>query len=237
MTLRLLRTTGVCAILDGGLGSPAALIGMAGRLRAGGLRVFQLRMKDTPDREVLITARAIRRRVAGCALLLNDRCDLARAAGADGVHLGQDDLPVRDARRLLGPGSVVGSSAGTPDEVHAVVGEAPDYISLGPAFATSTKRDAGRSLGSAGLRRLARLVPACLPVLAVGGITPDNVGNVVGAGAQAAASASCWWRTRDPGRAARAMLDAFAAAQKQANWVVRMERIRRGTVASKRRAR
>lgn len=209
--VRWLRRTGACAILDGSSAPGPRLVRMAAELRRGGIRIFQLRLKLASDREVVHTARALKRSLPGCAVLVNDRCDLARAGGADGVHVGQDDLPVRTARRLLRPGSLVGVSAGTPGEVGAAAGGHPDYISLGPAFATGTKRDAGRPLGPGGIRRLRELLPPSMPVLAVGGITQDNAGDLIRAGVQAVAIASWWWRQRDPRRSARELADRLKA--------------------------
>jgi thiamine-phosphate pyrophosphorylase len=203
--------TGVYAILGGA--APLRLIRVARALRRGGVRVFQLRLKGASDREVLGVAMALRRALGGCTLVLNDRCDLAAAAGADGVHLGQDDLPVGAARRLLGPGAWIGLSAGTPGEVARAVKARPDYLSLGPAFSTRTKRDAGRALGAGGFRRLAGLAGRGCPVLAVGGIRPDNVGDLIGYGATGVAAASWLTRAAHPERAARRLMKAVSAAR------------------------
>ncbi|MEK7475852.1 MAG: thiamine phosphate synthase [Candidatus Coatesbacteria bacterium] len=209
---RRLAATGVYAIL-GGL-PPRGLVSVARRLRRGGIRVFQLRLKHARDRDILRIAGDLRRALGGCTLVLNDRCDLAGAAGVDGVHLGQDDLPLYEARRLLGPGVWIGLSAGTPAEVAQAVEEHPDYISLGPAYATRTKRDAGPALGGRGFRRLAGLAGRDRPLLAVGGVRPDNVGDLIGNGATAVAAASWLTRAADPEGAARRLMEAVSAARR-----------------------
>jgi len=208
-----LAATGVYAILGG----PSAdrVVQLARALRRGGVRVFQLRLKGVPDREILATAARLRRVLRGCTLVINDRCDLARVAGADGVHLGQDDLPPAGARRLLGGGAWVGISAGSPREVAAAAAARPDYIRNFPAFTTRTKRDAGRALGLRGFRRLAALTGGRFPLLAVGGIRPDNVGDLIGNGATAVAVASWLTSTKDPERAARQLVEVARAAKRR----------------------
>jgi thiamine-phosphate pyrophosphorylase len=171
-------------------------------------------MKGAPDRAILEAAARVRRMIGGrCALVLNDRCDLAAAAAADGVHLGQEDLPAAAARRLLGARAIIGLSAGTPAEVARAIRERPDYLSLGPAFPTGTKRDAGPALGAAGFRRLAARAGRRCPLLAVGGIRPDNVGDLIRSGANAVAVASWLIRARAPRRAARRLMEAVRAAR------------------------
>lgn len=214
-TLDLLRRTGLCAILDDGLAGPDGLVRLAGTLSRAGVRVFQLRVKSLGDGAAYRLAVRLRSALRGGSLLVNDRCDLALACGADGVHLGQEDLPAPRARGLLGRGAVVGLSAGTPAEMSRALGAGPDYVSIGPAYRTGTKRDAGRPLELAGFRRLARRVPRATPVLAVGGVTPDNVGVLLDSGADAVAAASCWTRSRDPGGTARDILGIVAAAKRR----------------------
>ncbi|MEK7767951.1 MAG: thiamine phosphate synthase [bacterium] len=137
--VRRLRASRLCAILD--VTRPAApVVFTAGRLRAGGVRVFQLRAKGLSDRAVLALLAGLRRVLRGCSLFVNDRADLAVAGGADGVHLGADDLPLRAARRLTAGRLALGASAGSPGElVRALEGalrrfcgdvdtEVPDYV-------------------------------------------------------------------------------------------------------------
>lgn len=214
--LATLVRTGVMAILDDAVVPPAAMGRLARSLARGGVRVFQVRIKAARDRVVLDAIRSVRRAARGGIVLLNDRCDLAVAAGAAGVHLGTDDLPAAAARRLIGPDRLLGLSAGTLAEVRRAVRGRPDYVSLGPAFRTRTKRDAGPPLGPAGVRRLARGVPSRLPVLAVGGINSHNGGTLMVAGVAAVAVASWWPRSERAARAAREMLAAIQNAKQAA---------------------
>lgn len=203
---RVLLRTGVMAVLDGGLVPPARIPAMARRLFRSGIRVVQLRMKSASDRAIVATALAIRRSAPGLRLVLNDRADLAVAAGADGIHVGQDDLPPAMIRRIAGRDRFIGMSAGTPAEVRRVLAAHPDAISLGPFFGTSTKLDAGRALGPARFRTLRAMIPAGRLVLAIGGITPDNGAVPLDCGARAVAVARGLTGARDPGRAARRLL-------------------------------
>jgi len=180
------------AILDAGLARPAALLAAAVRARRGGVRVFQLRAKLLSDAAFTRLARAVLRVLPGRLLLVNDRCDIALVAGAGGVHLGQDDLPVAVARRILGRGAVVGLSAGNAAEALRAVAQRPDYISIGPVFRTRTKGNAGHPLGPRGYTRLSKLVPPGIPRVAVGGLTPHNVSSLSSATVDAVAAAS-WW--------------------------------------------
>ncbi len=210
-----IASSGVCAILDDGLASPSQLVNMCRRLVRAGVRAFQLRAKKLPDAAVLDLATRIRYVSRGCAFFVNDRCDLAAAAGADGVHLGQEDVPISIARRFMGANAIIGVSAGSRVEVVRSIPGRPDYVSIGPAYRTATKGDAGQPLGLRRFGVLAGMLPRGKPVLAVGGITPDNVSSLVRSGADAVAVASCWWRSRDPGRTARILVTAIARARGQ----------------------
>src|SRR5213594_4658727 len=119
---------------------PAAL---AAALLRGGARLVQLRWPGASAREFLAAARAVRplARAAGALFLVNDRPDVARAAAADGVHLGQDDLPLAAARRILGPGAVIGLSTHSLEEARAGAAGGADYIGVGPVYATTSKTD------------------------------------------------------------------------------------------------
>jgi len=112
---------------------------------------------------------------------VNDRLDIALAASADGVHLGPEDLPVRAARRVAGPGLLIGASTGTPDEALVAWEEGADYLGCGSVFRTRSKADAGEPIGLQGLEAVVVAVP--LPVIAIGGITPENAPSVWRSGA------------------------------------------------------
>jgi len=123
----------------------------------------------------------------GARLIINDYVDIAKAVGADGVHLGQEDMPVTEARRVLGTGTLIGISTHTPDQAARAEREGADYIGFGPVFRTSTK-DAGKAKGITLLKSITK--HAGIPVVAIGGITCDNVHRVLDAGADACAIVS-----------------------------------------------
>ena len=177
---------------------------------AGGVNVLQLRDKDASDDEVLAAA-AVFRRVAddaGALFVVNDRPDLAVAAGADGVHVGQDDLPVDEARAVVGPDRIVGRSTHSPEQI-AAAGDA-DYIAVGPVYATPTKP--GRPAVGLELVRHAA-AHAREPWFAIGGINPDNVGNVVAAGARRVVVVRAITEAEDPSAAARALRAALTGEE------------------------
>jgi len=151
-------------------------------LRAGA-RVLQLRDKSTSPDELLSIALRLRTitREFGALLLINDSAELALACGADGVHLGPDDLSPAQARQLLGPDAVVGVSCGDADEARRAWQDGASYIGAGSVFATSTKSDAGPPIGLHGLRAIVDATP--LPTAAIGGISPERAGDVARAGA------------------------------------------------------
>ncbi len=156
---------------------------------AGGVDAVQLREKGIPDREILEIGRALREATAreGIPFIVNDRPDLSVIFGADGVHLGQEDLPVAAARAILGPGKIVGVSTHTPDQARRAGREGADYVGVGPAFPTTTK-DAGRPLGPEGVAAL--LQATDLPAFAIGGISRENVRALAAAGVRRVAVAS-----------------------------------------------
>ena len=172
VSLRLLLVTDD-ALLAGR--DPVALCRAAVR---GGVTGVQLRLKQATPRELLRIARAL---VAALdvPLLVNDRCDVAIAAGAAGVHLGPDDLPVRLARRAAPKGFVIGASVGGEGEVGG--GAGADYWGVGPWRATSTKAEAGAALGEAGFRAIVARSGG-IPCIAIGGVRPEDVAPIRGAG-------------------------------------------------------
>jgi thiamine-phosphate pyrophosphorylase len=172
---------------------------------AGGASMFQLREKSLTDRLLLARAREVRRwtRKAGALLIINDRPDIARLAGADGVHLGQDDLSVREARRILGPDTLIGVSTHDLEQVGRAIQEGASYIGLGPTFPSATKAfDAFPGLRF--LREAAQVTG--IPAFAIGGIGPDNVREVARAGAQRVAVGHAISSAESPRSVARALL-------------------------------
>jgi len=170
--------------------SELSLIELAKKLCAGGARLLQLRVKDLPTREFLPIAHEVRLicQQAGCLLIINDRADVALAVEADGVHVGQEDLPLVAARKVLGPHKIIGVS--THDAEQAVTAErgGADYIGFGPVFGTSTKATSYSARGLEQLREIRALVR--LPIVAIGGITADRASSVLAVGADAVAMIS-----------------------------------------------
>jgi thiamine-phosphate pyrophosphorylase len=154
------------------------LVALARAAERGGVTSVQLRLKRASARELVAAARALVGALR-VPVLVNDRPDVALAAGAAGVHLGPDDLPVPLARKVVPPGFILGASAGSPDE--AAAGAAADYWGVGPWRATETKADAGEALGADGFRRMAQLAGG-KPCIAIGGVRPEDVSAVLAAG-------------------------------------------------------
>lgn len=152
----------------------------------GGVAFFQYRNKNGTRREIYETALRLARviRTSGALFILNDHADIASAVGADGVHLGQDDLPIEAARRILGTGALVGISTHSLEQARAAQAAGADYIGFGPIYETRTK-DAGAVQGLENLAAVAATVS--IPVIAIGGITRDTIGDVMRAGARGAA--------------------------------------------------
>lgn len=175
-------------------GSGMAHAEMARVLVSAGARWLQLRDKSLPAAALLEDYRAACRlaRARGAAVLVNDRADLALLAGASGVHVGESDLPAEAARRLLGERALVGISSHSPAAAEAASRLPVDYVALGPIFASPSKPGARAALGLGALRA-ARLKVA-VPLVAIGGIGPETLADVLQAGADAAALISAVWR-------------------------------------------
>lgn len=171
---------------------------------AGGADAIQIREKDTPDAQLLALAAEIRELTdeTGRIFIVNDRPDIAAIVAADGVHLGQNDLPIAETRTLLRPGAIIGRSTHTIEQARAAVNEGADYISVGPMFQTTTK-DAGAVAGPELLKAAAAEIT--LPIVAIGGINAENAGELVAAGAKCLAVCSAICRTNDPKAAAEAI--------------------------------
>ncbi len=169
----------------------------------GGATAIQLRMKEEPARLIVQAARQIATlcRAAGVTFIVNDRADVAMIAGADGVHVGQDDLPAEDVRALMGGKALLGVSAATVEEACAAERAGADYLGVGAIYATSTKADAGPPVGLARIREIRQAVR--LPIVAIGGITADNAGPVIAAGAQGVAVITAVTLAEDMAGAAR----------------------------------
>lgn len=177
---------------------------------AGGVTLVQLRDKLAGTRALVDQARALKRLLdpLGVPLIVNDRVDVALAAAADGVHLGQDDMDPTTARRLLGPDALIGVSVGSPAELAATDLSAADYVGVGPVFPARSKADAGRPIGLPGLRMLRRLID--LPMVAIGGVTADRAPVVLDAGVDGIAVVSAIGAAADPAAASQALRRARA---------------------------
>jgi thiamine-phosphate pyrophosphorylase len=177
----------------------------------GGVTLVQLRDKGADARAFVGEAVRVREllRPRGIKLIVNDRIDVALAAGADGVHLGQTDLPPSLARRMLGPDAIVGLSIENLRQLDDPECRAADYLGVGPVFATTTKPDAAAPLGLDGLREVVRR--ADLPVGAIGGIDAGNAPAVLRTGVDGICVVSAILGSDDPGAAAQVLLRASAA--------------------------
>lgn len=194
----------VMAITDDLRDGREGLVARAELAVRGGATSVQLRLKDVDVRVMLEVARLL---IARCTVpvLVNDRLDVALAAGAAGAHLGADDLPIQAARRIVPPGFVLGASLGSQDEIAGTVGA--DYVGVGPVFATASKVDAGPSIGLEEMRLLVQ--QAGLPAVAIGGITTENAPTVLRAGADGVAVISAIFGSRDPLRATQSLRSAI----------------------------
>lgn len=178
------------------------LLAIVGQAVAGGATMVQLREKEVATREFVELARAVAGvlRPLRVPLIINDRVDVALAAGADGVHVGQDDMHPADVRALLGPQAIIGLSVTGEDETRAARGMPVDYLGAGPVFATATKKDAGAPQGLDGLA--AMLALAEVPVVGIGAIKEDNALAVMKTGAAGVAVVSAVCSASDPAQAA-----------------------------------
>ena len=205
-----MRLSPLYAIVDAAIAAAHGwgVVDLARAYLAGGARCLQLRGGDRPTGALLQWCDQIVDCAAryGAIVIVNDRPDVARIAGADGVHLGQQDQPVAVVRRLLGPHGFIGLSTHTPDEIAAAQSERPDYLAVGPVFGTVTKDTGYTATGLSAVRRGA----SCgRPVVAIGGITLERAPAVLDAGASAVAVIADLVRHGDPERRVRAYVDAL----------------------------
>jgi thiamine-phosphate pyrophosphorylase len=180
----------------------------------GGVRMVQLRDKAASDAALMSQGRALKRALAGSGALLivNDRIEVARAIGADGVHLGQADAAATSARGALGPDAVIGLSIQTTEQAAALDLILVDYVGVGPVFATATKPDHAPPLGFEGLARVC--AASALPAVAIGGLSAAHARDVFAAGARGLAIVSGICAAEQPEAAARALTEAARAARR-----------------------
>ena len=177
---------------------------------AGGCRLIQLREKDLSIREYLALAMKARSltAAAGALLLVNDRIDVAMAVGADGVHLGQDDFPICEARRLA-PDLIIGASSHSTEEARQAQADGASYVNIGPLFPTNTKIWTGEFLGLEGLRTISAVVS--IPFTVMGGIKEEHIPSLKAAGATTVAVVSAVTAEADVSAACRRMIAAIKA--------------------------
>jgi thiamine-phosphate pyrophosphorylase len=191
-------------VLLSGSGCSAALDWTLREAASGGAQIVQLREKNLSDRALLDRARQVRRwtREAGVLFIVNDRPDIARLAEADGVHVGQDDLSVRGARRVFGPDALIGVSTHDLDQVRRAVLDGASYLGVGPTFPSGTK-EFPEYPGLDFVRQVA--AETSLPAFVLGGVTPDNVGAVLAAGARRVAVSQAICQADEPRAVAAAL--------------------------------
>ena len=218
-SLQLADRLRLTVITDEALARPRALSDVVREALAAGAPTIQLRLKGATARELLEAAHTLIPivRSAGALFIVNDRLDVALAAGADGVHLGPDDPPVMDARtvaadtvRAGAEAFIVGYSADTTDGATRAEAEGADYLGVGAVYATANKSDAGEVIGLEGLRRVVKAVS--IPVVAIGGITPERAPAVAETGACGSAIIGAVMGSPEPAEAVRALLLPFGGA-------------------------
>lgn len=178
----------------------------------GGCRWVQLRMKEASDEEFLRVGREVGRlcRQYGATFLLDDRVHLVAELGADGVHLGKNDMPPSEARRLLAEGKIIGATANTFEDIERAVAEGADYIGLGPFRFTQTKRNLSPILGLEGYRQIltrCRTAGITLPVVAIGGITAADIAGILATGVSGIALSGALLGAQDPSEETRKIVD------------------------------
>jgi thiamine-phosphate pyrophosphorylase len=213
------------ALVDPAVASGRALADLAA-LIAPSATLVQLRDKHGSTRAMVEEARALRAVLepAGVPLLINDRVDVALAAEADGVHIGQDDMSPADARLLLGRSAIIGLSLSTVQHAREAPLDLIDYVGIGAVYPTGSKDDASTPIGLAGLREIVQAVRARtpeFPVCAISGINVGNAGETIAAGADGVAVISALSLAPDPGKAARDLRAVVDAALKRRGQILR----------------
>jgi thiamine-phosphate pyrophosphorylase len=208
-----LRLPTLCLITDRQRCGESPLEDVVSEAIKGGVNLIQLRERDLPTGELLALAMRLREVTRGHALLvINDRLDVAMAAGADGVHLPENGLPVAIARWLLGQHTLIGRSVHSEEAAVEAEQAGADYVQLGTIYATESKPDA-KPAGPDLVRKVSAAVT--IPVLAVGGVRPDNAAEVIEAGASGASVISAIETADDPQAAARQLVEAIREARKK----------------------
>ncbi|MEJ2228682.1 MAG: thiamine phosphate synthase [Alphaproteobacteria bacterium] len=199
----------LCVVTDRGLARGRSLLDVTAAALKGGATMVQLREKNATTRAFLEEARALKALLAplGVPLIINDRVDIALAVDADGVHVGQTDMPVEAVRALVGAEKILGLSITSEAEITRADALAADYLGVGPAYAQTTKADASTPLGVDGFAALCRKAPQ--PVMAIGGIDATNAAPLAQAGADGVAVVSAIMAANDCEAAAREIIRAL----------------------------
>ncbi|MDH4083820.1 MAG: thiamine phosphate synthase [Nitrospira sp.] len=189
--------SGLYIILDPSASADHTLLDVLTASAKAGAKLFQYRNKIASMKVAYAEALALRKSAheLGALFIVNDRCDLALAVDADGVHLGQGDLPLHHARKVMGPNKLIGLSTHNAEQVAAAAAVEPDYLGFGPIFTPGSKLDHDPVVGIEGLRAVRRLT--ALPIFAIGGITRDEVDEVIRAGANGVAVISAILKASD----------------------------------------
>jgi thiamine-phosphate pyrophosphorylase len=203
-------------VTDPALGRGRPLADIVAAAVRGGVTLVQLRDKAAGGRALLEQARALIALLTpqGVPLIVNDRVDVALAAGAAGCHVGQSDLPAAAARALLGPDALLGVSLDAVEQIRDIDPAIVDYVAHGPFATTATKTDAGAAVGAPGIARVRARTE--LPLVAIGGLDAANLGAAIGAGADGVALVSAIVAAADPEAASRELAGALAAARRAA---------------------
>jgi thiamine-phosphate pyrophosphorylase len=205
----------LCFVADSEAAQDRDILSIIRPAVAGGATLIQIRGKNWTDRELLDAGiQAVRLlRPKKIPLIINDRVDIAMACEADGVHLGQDDMPLPYARKILGKNRLIGISASISQEARSAEKGGADYIGVGPMFVTSSKKDIGPLVGLDGLRNIREKVK--IPILAIGGVNSANAAEVIRAGADGVAVISAIAAATEPGQAATKIIEAIGKLKNQ----------------------
>ncbi|MCC8062352.1 MAG: thiamine phosphate synthase [Rikenellaceae bacterium] len=198
-------------VTDRSLSLGRSLLDIVSAAIRGGVTMVQLREKECSTREFVALGRAVHDLLhsAGIPLIINDRSDIARVIGAEGLHIGQHDMEYADARHLLGPEAIIGLSVENEEQARACLSlDGLDYIGASPVFSTPTKTDTAPALGLEGLRRVRNIVGTALPMVAIGGIKLSNIQDIIHSGADGVAVVSAICSAQNPTEATASLLDA-----------------------------
>jgi thiamine-phosphate pyrophosphorylase len=209
-------------ITDAALAAPRSISDIVKAALVAGAPAIQLRAKDSGSRGLVTLADELRAltRLHNALLFVNDRVDVARVAGADGVHLGPDDMPVSAARRIVPASFLIGYSTDDADTARAAERDGADYIGCGAVFGTTTKKDAAdERIGTVRLDAVARAVR--IPVVGIGGVTVGNIAEIGGTAAAGAAVVGAVMRAADPGAAVRLLIEGLERGRKHSPDAVR----------------